>query len=156
MALEIERKFLVKSRTFRQLARPIHIHQGFLSTDKERVVRVRIQGKLAFLTVKGSSQGIARAEYEYRIPVDDARYMLNNLCLRPTIEKNRYRINVEGFTWEVDEFMGENEGLCIAEIELDSPGRKFPLPEWIGAEVTNDPRYYNTYLVKNPYKTWAK
>lgn len=138
------------------MARPTHIHQGFLSTDKERVVRVRIQGKLAFLTVKGSSQGIARAEYEYRIPVDDARYMLHNLCIRPTIEKNRYRINVEGYTWEVDEFLGENEGLVIAEIELRSQGSRFTLPEWIGEEVTNNPMYYNTYLVKNPYKTWGK
>lgn len=154
MPLEIERKFLVKNQSFKQLGTAVHIHQGFLNTDKERVVRVRIQGKLAFLTVKGSSKGIARAEYEYRIPVEDAKYMLENLCIKPTIEKYRYRINVEGFTWEVDEFMGENKGLVIAEIELEKTGQQFPKPEWIGEEVTSDTRYYNANLVKNPYRNW--
>jgi adenylate cyclase len=156
MPVEIERKFLVKSAIFKKLGKPLHIHQGFLSTEKERVVRVRLQGKLGFITIKGSSKGIARAEFEYRIPVEDARYMLEHLCLRPTIEKYRYRINVEGFTWEVDEFLGENEGLIVAELELDRADRTFPKPEWIGEEVTSDPRYYNANLVKNPYKSWKK
>lgn len=154
MPIEIERKFLVKNQSFKKLGTAVHIHQGFLSTEKERVVRVRIQGKQAFLTIKGSSKGIARAEYEYKIPVEDAKYMLENLCIKPTIEKYRYRINVEGFIWEVDEFMGENKGLVMAEIELEKTGQQFPKPEWIGEEVTSDTRYYNANLVKNPYRNW--
>ena len=154
MALEIERKFLVKNTGYRQLGRYLHIHQGFLSTEKERVVRVRIHGKSAFLTIKGITEGIARAEYEYKIPMADAKYMLENLCIRPTIEKFRYNVNIEGFIWEIDEFLGENEGLTIAEIELKSADQVFPKPEWIGEEVTGDVRYYNANLVKKPFKSW--
>jgi adenylate cyclase len=154
MAQEIERKFLVKDGRYRQLGAYLHIHQGFLSTEKERVVRVRIHGKKAFLTIKGISKGIARAEYEYKIPMADAKYMLENLCIKPTIEKYRYNVNIEGFAWEIDEFTGENEGLIIAEIELKSDDQAFPKPEWIGEEVTGDVRYYNANLVKNPYKSW--
>jgi adenylate cyclase len=154
MPLEIERKFLVKNTGYRQLGQYIQIHQGFLSTEKERVVRVRIMGKQAFLTIKGISKGMSRAEYEYKIPVADAKYMLENLCIRPTINKYRYKVNIEGFIWEIDEFLGENEGLVIAEIELKSAGQQFPVPEWIGEEVTEDVRYYNANLVKNPFKSW--
>jgi adenylate cyclase len=154
MPLEIERKFLVKSTGYRQLGKYLQIHQGFLSTEKERVVRVRIMGKQAFLTIKGISKGISRAEYEYKIPVADAKYMLENLCIKPTINKYRYKVNIEGFTWEIDEFLGENEGLVIAEIELKAAGQQFPKPEWIGEEVTEDVRYYNANLVKNPFKSW--
>jgi len=154
MPEEIERKFLVKANDYQSLGKPLHIHQGFLSTNKDRVVRIRIQDNLAFLTIKGITKGITRAEYEYEIPLADAKNMLENLCLRPTIEKYRYKINVEGFTWEVDEFLGDNEGLVIAEIELESAGKEFPVPEWIGEEVSDDPRYYNANLVKNPFKNW--
>jgi len=154
MLQEIERKFLVKNTSYRQLGPYLHIHQGFLSTEKERVVRVRIHGKKAFLTIKGISKGITRAEYDYKIPVTDAKYMLANLCLNPTIEKYRYNVNIEGFIWEIDEFLGENEGLIIAEIELKSDDQQFPKPEWIGKEVTGDTRYYNANLVKNPFKNW--
>lgn len=154
MPQEIERKFLVKNSGYRQLGPHLHIHQGFLSIEKERVVRVRIHGRKAFLTVKGITKGISRAEYEYKIPVADAKYMLENLCMKPTIEKNRYNVNIEGFIWEIDEFLGENEGLIMAEIELTSVDQKFPLPEWIGEEVTLDTRYYNANLVKNPFKSW--
>jgi adenylate cyclase len=154
MPEEIERKFLVKNDSFKSFGKPFHIHQGFLCTEKERVVRVRIQGDVAYLTIKGITKGITRAEYEYEIPIADAKYMLENLCIRPTIEKYRFKINVEGFTWEVDEFQGDNEGLVIAEIELESAGEEFPKPAWIGEEVSNDPRYYNVNLVKNPYKNW--
>jgi len=154
MPQEIERKFLVKDSRYRQLGRYFHIRQGFLSTDKERVVRVRIQGKKAFITIKGISTGLARAEYEYKISVADAKYMLDNLCIQPTIEKYRYNVNVEGFTWEIDEFTGENEGLVIAEIELRSAGQEFPKPEWVGEEVTGDARYYNANLVEKPFRRW--
>ena len=154
MPKEIERKFLVKNTGYRQLGQYIQIHQGFLCTEKERVVRVRIMGKQAFLTIKGISKGMSRAEYEYKIPVADAKYMLENLCIRPTINKYRYKVNIEGFIWEIDEFLGENEGLVIAEIELKSAGQQFPVPEWIGEEVTEDVRYYNANLVKNPFKSW--
>jgi len=154
MSQEIERKFLVKDSRYRQLGNYLHIHQGFLSTEKDRVVRVRVHGKKAFLTIKGITKGIARAEYEYKIPMADAKYMLENLCIKPTIEKYRYNVNVEGFTWEIDEFTGENEGLIIAEIELKSAGQDFPKPEWIGEEVTGDVRYYNANLVKKPFRSW--
>jgi CYTH domain-containing protein len=154
MAQEIERKFLVKDARYRPLGSYMHIRQGFLSTDKERVVRVRIHGKKAFLTIKGIAIGISRAEYEYKIPMADAKFMLDYLCIQPTIGKYRYNVNIEGFTWEIDEFTGENEGLVIAEIELKSDDQKFPKPEWIGEEVTGDARYYNANLVKNPYKRW--
>lgn len=156
MPTEIERKFLVKSNSYRSLATAEFIHQGFLSTDKERVVRVRIRGDKAWITVKGLSQGASRAEFEYSIPLDDARFMLENLCIKPTIEKHRFQITFEGFTWEVDEFLGENEGLVVAEIELPSENSVFSLPDWIGEEVTGDERYYNARLVKNPYKNWNR
>jgi adenylate cyclase len=154
MALEIERKFLVKSGDYRSQGKPTYIHQGFLSTDKDRVVRIRIYGDEAFLTIKGVSKGIARAEFEYPVPVEDAQFMLENLCIRPTIEKYRYKIDVEGFIWEVDEFLGENDGLVVAEIELEQAEQKFPKPDWVGMEVTGDKRYYNANLVNNPYKNW--
>ena len=154
MATEIERKFLVKDSRYRALGNYLYIRQGFLSTEKERVVRVRIHGKKAFLTIKGIAKGISRAEFEYKIPVTDAKFMLDNLCIQPTIEKYRYNVNIEGFTWEIDEFTGENEGLIIAENELKSDDQQFPKPEWIGEEVTGDARYYNANLVKNPFKRW--
>jgi len=156
MSQEIERKFLVKNSNYRKLGNYLHIQQGFLCTDKERVVRVRIHGKKAFLTIKGISKGIARAEYEYKIPMTDAKYMLENLCIKPTIGKFRYNVNIEGFTWEIDEFSGENEGLIIAEIELKSADQAFPKPEWVGEEVTGDVKYYNANLVSKPFKSWKK
>jgi adenylate cyclase len=154
MPQEIERKFLVKSYSFRKEGQLVYIHQGFLSTDKERIVRVRVAGDKAFLTIKGLVRGIGRAEYEYEIPAEDARYMLENLCIRPTIEKNRYKIPMEGFTWEVDEFLGDNDGLVIAEIELEHEAQEFPKPAWLGEEVTGEAKYYNANLVKHPYKEW--
>lgn len=155
MGKEIERKFLVKSGNFKENAKQEYIHQGFLSTEKERVVRVRIKGEKAFLTVKGVSDGISRAEYEYAIPMEEAREMLKELCIKPTIEKYRYTLEHGGMTWEVDEFLGDNEGLLLAEVELEDPQQEFSLPDWIGEEVSGDPRYFNSNLVKNPYKNWA-
>ena len=154
MANEIERKFLVSNQDFKSLGTKHYIHQGFLSTEKERVVRIRVFDEKAFITVKGKSVDATRAEFEYEIPIEDAKFMLDRLCLKPTIEKYRYNINYEGFTWEVDEFLGENEGLLVAEIELEHADQEFPMPGWLGEEVTEDPRYYNANLVNNPYRNW--
>lgn len=154
MPTEIERKFLVKSQAYKSLGKGEYVHQGFLSTEKERVVRVRIKGEKAWITIKGISEGASRAEFEYEIPPDDGKYMLEYLCEKPTIEKHRYLVPFAGFSWEIDEFHGENEGLVIAEIELPSEGTEFEMPEWAGEEVTSDARYYNANLVKNPFKNW--
>ena len=154
MPKEIERKFLVTSEVFKSLGVKHYIHQGFLSTDKERVVRIRIQDNKAFITIKGKTEEATRSEFEYVIPLEDAQFMLENLCEKPTIEKYRYIIPYAGFTWEVDEFHGENAGLVIAEIELQHENQEFQKPEWLGEEVTTDPRYYNANLVKHPYKSW--
>ena len=154
MAKEIERKFLVKDDSYKRQGKAEYIHQGFLSTDKERVVRVRIRGGKAWLTVKGISVGAKRAEYEYEIPREDAEYMLEHLCLKPTIEKHRYLVKHGGFTWEVDEFHGANEGLVVAEIELPAEGTTFDIPAWAGEEVTGNARYFNSNLVKRPFKEW--
>lgn len=153
MRKEIERKYLVVSDEYKQGARPVYIHQGFLSTEKERVVRVRIIDSKAFLTVKGITKGISRVEFEYEIPLEDARTLLK-LCVQPTIEKTRYILSFEEKTWEVDEFYGENEGLVIAEIELESEDEEFIKPPWIGEEVSNDSRYYNSNLIRHPFKGW--
>lgn len=154
MPLEIERKFLVKSGDFKTSSFGIFIHQGFISIDKERIVRIRIYGKEAFLTVKGLQKGITRSEYEYKIPIADAEEMLEKICLKPTLQKHRYRVEHQGMTWEVDEFHGDNEGLVLAEIELKSEDQPYVKPSWVGEEVTDDPRYYNVNLFRNPYKNW--
>ena len=154
MPTEIERKFLVVSEDYKKFGQPIVIRQGFLSTEKERVVRVRVAGEKAYVTIKGISKGAVRAEFEYEIPGEDAQFMLDHLCRKPLIEKTRYKVYYEGFTWEVDEFYGDNEGLVVAEIELESEEQVFPKPEWLGEEVTSDPRYYNANLVKHPYREW--
>ncbi len=154
MAKEIERKFLVKGDDWRKLAKGTHYRQGYLSTVKERTVRVRTIDDKGFLTIKGITVGATRAEYEYEIPAQDANAMLDNLCEKPLIEKYRYKIDYEGFTWELDEFEGDNQGLIVAEIELADENEKFGIPEWIGEEVTGDPRYFNSNLTKQPYTTW--
>jgi len=154
MGTEIERKFLVTGDEWRSMATGVFYRQGYLCLEKERTVRVRIAGDKAFLTVKGRSSGISRMEYEYPIPLEDARVLLAQLCVQPVIEKKRYRIRYQGFVWEVDEFIGENEGLLVAEIELAAEGQVFEKPSWVGAEVSSDRRYANAGLVKNPYSTW--
>jgi len=120
----------------------------------ERTVRVRTIGDMGFLTIKGKNIGATRMEFEYEIPVNDANEMLDKLCEKPLIEKIRRKIDFGGFTWEVDEFFGENKGLVIAEVELSDEAQQPELPKWIGEEVTDDPRYYNANLVKNPYSMW--
>jgi len=154
MGKEIERKFLVDSDEFKKGTEGVYIHQGFLNTDKNRVVRVRIYGDNAYLTVKGITKGATRTEFEYGIPGEDAETMLSELCEKPTVEKHRYRVEYGGHVWEVDEFHAENEGLIVAEIELTKEDEKFEKPSWAGEEVTDDPRYFNANLVKNPFKNW--
>jgi adenylate cyclase len=152
MALEIERKFLVAGDAWRNVEGVV-FRQGFLNTHKERTVRVRVGDNRAKLTVKGINRGAVRTEYEYDIPVADARELLL-LCEQPIIEKIRRRIPHEGLVWEVDEFLGENEGLIVAEVELDREDQPFAKPAWAGAEVTHDPRYYNANLIRHPFSKW--
>lgn len=154
--MEIERKFLVKSADYKKLGKPVRISQGYLNSSKERTVRVRIFGDQGFITVKSAVQGISRQEYEYEIPIQDAREMLDHLCERPLVEKDRYEILQENHTWEVDEFLGENSGLVIAEIELESESEPFEKPDWIGEEVSQDPKYFNSNLIRFPYSLWEK
>ncbi|MGD0075779.1 MAG: CYTH domain-containing protein [Candidatus Binataceae bacterium] len=154
MAKEIERKFLVKANSWRNLASGKPYRQGYLSTVKERTVRVRSAGDKGYITVKGPTVGATRSEYEYEIPLADANEMLDHLCERPLIEKIRYRIPAAGVTWEVDEFQGENRGLVTAEVELADENQAISIPGWIGAEVTDDPRYFNSNLVAHPFCQW--
>jgi CYTH domain-containing protein len=154
MGKEIERKFLVKGDSWRGLAEGKHYRQGYLSTVKERTVRVRTAGDKGYITVKGISTGASRSEYEYEIPTADANEMLDKLCERPLIEKTRYRIPQDGLTWEIDEFEGVNRGLITAEVELKDEKQSVKLPDWIDKEVTDDPRYFNANLVARPFTTW--
>ena len=158
MGLEIERKFLVKDDAWRGLGAPLFMRQGYLSTPPERVVRVRVAGERAWLTIKGVNFGASRLEFEYPIPVEDAKEMLDldGFCVRPILEKNRTRIPIGDVVWEVDEFFGENLGLVIAEVELRSPDQYIALPEWIGEEVTGDARYFNSSLLVHPFQHWKK
>lgn len=154
--IEIERKFLVKSNDFKSQAFiQNRIAQGYLNSNPERTVRVRIKGEKGFLTIKGKGNegGMTRFEWEKEIPVEEALLLLN-LCEGGKIDKIRFEIKVGNHTFEVDEFFGENEGLIIAEIELSSENESFEKPNWLGEEVTNDERYYNAYLSRNPYKNW--
>ena len=153
MAREIERKFLLKSDAWRELADGVTYRQGYLSALPERTVRVRIAGDEAFLTVKGRSVKNSRAEFEYSIPLTDAEQMLK-LCDGPLVEKTRYEIPHAGKTWQVDEFSGDNRGLITAEVELNSESEQPEIPDWIGEEVSGDPRYYNSNLVKKPFSSW--
>ena len=154
MGTEIERKFLLIGDSWRSLATGTKYRQGYLNSTKERVVRVRTIDDDGFLTIKGITTGATRVEYEYKIPKKDATEMLDELCEKPIIEKNRYKIDFAGFTWEVDEFYGENQGLIVAEIELENEEQPFEKPEWIGDEVTGDPKYFNSNLIVNPYTKW--
>ena len=152
MAREIERKFLTKGSAWRR-AGAMRLRQGYLSTAKGRTVRVRIAGDKAYLTIKGMAVGATRPEFEYEIPCEDAKELLN-LCEMPLIEKDRYRVEEGGVVWEIDEFLGENRGLIIAEVELESEDQPFTKPDWVGEEVTGDPRYFNSNLIKKPYTKW--
>ena len=156
MGIEIERKFLVNAPTYQTLAKGVLYRQGYLCSQPGRVVRVRIVGTSGFLTIKGTKVGAAAPEYEYPIPVDDAQEMLEQLCEKPLIEKLRFQLEFQGFRWEVDEFLGENTGLVVAEIELPTAATPFPIPGWVGMEVTDDPRYFNVNLQQFPYCRWPE
>ena len=153
MAQEIERKFLVDPSKLPQLSSCYTIKQGYIAASGA-TVRVRIRNSEAFLTLKGKAKGLTRSEFEYPIPVTDAEAMLSELCLHPVISKKRYLIEHEGHTWELDIFEGENEGLIVAEIELESETEPFVKPDWVTKEVSNDPRYRNAYLVSYPFSAW--
>jgi adenylate cyclase len=152
MAREIERKFLIKGSAWRR-AGAMRLRQGYLSSAKGRTVRVRTVGDKAYLTIKGMAVGATRPEFEYEIPYEDAKELLN-LCEMPLIEKDRYRVEEGGVVWEIDEFLGENLGLIIAEVELESEGQPLAKPDWVGEEVTGDPRYFNSNLIRKPYTKW--
>jgi len=156
--VEIERKFLVNSTDFKEQASAKNqIAQGYLNSNPERTVRVRIKGESGFLTIKGkgNESGTTRLEWETEIPLADAKPLLA-LCEKGIIDKIRYEITVGKHTFEVDEFFGENEGLLLAEVELHDENESFEKPSWLGKEVTNDERYYNAYLSKNPFSSWQK
>lgn len=156
MAQEIERKFLVKSEDFkREASKETRIIQGYLSSVPERTVRVRVKGEKGYITVKGvgSESGASRFEWEMEIPVKDVEDLLK-ICEPGVIDKTRYEIKAGKHTFEVDEFYGDNNGLIVAEIELESENEVFAKPAWLGEEVTGDARYYNSMLMKNPYTKW--
>jgi len=152
MGIEIERKFLVTGDAWKSVE-PIPLRQGYLNTDKSRTVRVRTAGSIAFLTIKGLTTNVSRAEFEYPIPLEDAEGLLL-LCSDSIIEKQRYTLPIGDLVWEVDEFSGANQGLVIAEVELEFETQKVSLPDWIGVEVSNDLRYYNSSLAKAPFSGW--
>lgn len=153
MGVEIERKFLVTSDAWKTDTGVMYC-QGYLNRDRNRTVRIRIAGPKAFLTIKGIPEGISRAEFEYEVPVEDAMQLLK-LCDGPLVEKIRHIVHFGGMDWEVDEFLGANLGLVVAELELGDPAQKFDRPDWLGEEVTDDLRYFNSNLAMHPFRTWG-
>lgn len=156
MPEEIERKFLVKGDAWRDLAQPELFRQGYLAASENCLVRLRTEGSRGVLTIKGKRRGISGSEFEYEIPLPDCEAMLSNLALPGLIEKLRYHISFEGNAWIVDEFLGENKGLIVAEIELTSETQVFAKPDWVGQEVSLDPRYTNYSLSQLPFSRWQQ
>jgi adenylate cyclase len=155
MAIEIEHKFLLANEDWREnVSHSVIYKQGYLSSQPTSSIRVRISDKQAWLNIKSATIGTQRAEYEYEIPLSDANEILNTLCLKPVIEKTRYFVKHENHLWEIDEFDGENAGLIVAEIELNALDEIFAKPNWVGEEVTQDVRYYNNNLARQPYSEW--
>ncbi|MCW8826759.1 MAG: CYTH domain-containing protein [Gammaproteobacteria bacterium] len=155
MAQEIERKFLIDLDSLGKLTGGSSIKQGYISTKDLTTVRIRIRGEQGFLTLKGESRGASRLEFEYSIPVNDAEEILSTLCSRPLIEKIRYEVKHKSRLWEIDIFKGDNSGLVIAELELETEDAAFDLPNWVRLEVTGEPRYYNANLLNYPYRCWT-
>lgn len=157
MGIEIERKFLVNQAKWKAIEKPegLPVQQGYICTAPEKSVRVRMAGRHAFLTIKGETTGLSRPEFEYEIPYEDARQLLQQLCGQ-VISKIRYRIPYGAHLWEVDVFEKENEGLIIAEVELASENAAVQLPEWVSEEVTGIARYYNASLANSPYQSWER
>ena len=157
MAQEIERKFLVNDNSWKgKIKRTDHIIQGYLANTDRGSIRVRISNNEGSLSIKSMTLDISRLEYDYPIPLDDARTLIANFCMQPVIEKLRHYIEDDKHIWEIDVFEKENKGLIIAEIELTDPEEVFHKPDWVGAEVSDDPRYYNVCLVEHPYQEWEK
>ncbi|MCG6868959.1 MAG: CYTH domain-containing protein [Gammaproteobacteria bacterium] len=155
MPKEIEHKFLVRDDSWRSEAtRSVDYRQGYLANNDRCSVRVRESGSKGRLTIKSAQPGVQRQEFEYEIPLSEARALLDGMCERPLIEKVRHFVKHAGKTWEVDEFCGDNDGLVVAEVELSAVGETFERPDWVSEEVSDDPRYYNVNLVKTPYNTW--
>lgn len=156
MAKEIERKYLVTPGAWTPRDAGKHFKQGYLNSQKERVVRVRIEGDAAKLTIKGVTTGVSRSEFEYPLPLADASILLDQLCEQPLIDKHRHVEEHHGLTWEIDVFHGDNEGLVVAEIELGSEDEPVRVPAWAVQEVSADPRYFNSNLARHPYKSWRR
>jgi adenylate cyclase len=155
MAIEIERKFLVRDDSWRaQADGGVFYSQGYLSTDPQRCVRVRIAGQRAWLNIKSAVSSLRRLEYEYEIPRGDANELLRSACAEPAVEKTRYHVAHHGHVWELDVFAGANAGLVVAELELADEQEPFARPAWLGQEVSDDPRYYNMNLAQMPYTQW--
>jgi CYTH domain-containing protein len=154
--MEIERKFLVHKEGWLKANKPAgeHITQGYLTVDPEKTIRVKVKNNAGFITIKGKTVNISREEYEFPIPADEAAEVIQKFA-GDTIDKIRFTLNYKGKKWEVDEFLGDNEGLLLAEIELDTENESFEKPEWIDKEVSDDNRYYNSNLSKHPFKVWA-
>lgn len=155
MPQEIEHKFLLKKDLWRgQVQRSARMTQGYLQSSPASSIRVRIVGEQAFLNIKSATLGIARQEYEYPIPLAEAEQILATLCEKPFIDKTRHYVEHAGHTWEIDEFHGDNAGLLVAEIELGAVDEVFERPEWVGDDVSHEPKYYNSCLVKKPFSQW--
>ncbi|MEM7032220.1 MAG: CYTH domain-containing protein [Chloroflexota bacterium] len=155
MGTEIERKFLVKDNRWQSGLKGVLCRQGYLTTNSDTTVRVRIKGDRGYLTIKGPSEGLTRAEYEYEIPIQDAIEMLNQYCVEGVVEKERFMVSHDAMTWEIDVFKGQNEGLILAEVELIDEEQVVAIPEWVGEEVSHDPQYRNAYLAQHPYCNWT-
>lgn len=155
MAIEIERKFTIKNNDWQSAVfKKEYYCQGYMVSTEPASVRVRITGDQANLNIKSATLGIQRQEYEYPIPLADAKELLNDLCTKPLIEKTRHFVVVDGKTWEIDVFHGDNDGLIVAEIELEHTDEIFTLPSWADQDVSDDVRYYNVKLVAHPFKNW--
>ena len=154
MGIEIERKFLVVGDGWREQAVGVPYCQGYIRTEGQSTVRVRIAGETGYLTLKGPTTGLSRLEFEYEIPLTDADQLLRELCDRPLIEKIRHRIDYQGMSWEIDEFSGDNTGLILAEVELEAPDQVIEYPPWIGQDVSHDSRYFNAALAQAPFSSW--
>lgn len=155
MPVEIERKFLLSNDKWRdEVVRSSRIRQGYMGKIDKASVRIRVQGEKANINIKSATLSIRRMEYEYEIPLDEAEEMLDQLCNQPQIDKTRFIVEQGKHVWEIDEFYGDNQGLIVAEVELGSEDEEVIKPDWLGDEVTSDPRYYNVSLIKNPFTEW--
>ena len=155
MATEIERKFLLRDDSWRrEVSASLDIVQGYLANNERASIRVRVSGSEASLNIKSMTLGAVRSEFDFSIPLEDARVLLERLCVHPLIEKTRHHVSYGGSDFEIDEFRGENQGLVVAELELRRDTRDFPRPPWLGIDVTDDARYYNINLVSQPFRRW--